>query len=217
MGDIMNFPKRLKFLREQKGLTQEELASILNISRSALSLWEIGKREPNQETLRLFAEYFDVSVDYLLGRTDNPRQVENISQLIPGAFSQGRKIKLPVLGVIRAGEPILAVENIIGWEEVDEDAVKDGEYFFLRVTGDSMKDAHIPDGSFVLVRKQDYVDDGKIAVILVNNEEATVKKIKYVNEKVMLLPANPAYEPQIYNIDEVRIIGKVVEIKIKVE
>lgn len=85
------------------------------------------------------------------------------------------------------------------------------------MTGDSMKDAHIPDGSFVLVRKQDYVDDGRIAVVLVNNEEVTVKKIKYVNGKVMLLPANPTYEPQIYNMDEVQIIGKVVEIKIKVD
>lgn len=217
MGDIMNFPKRLKFLREQKGLTQEELASILNISRSALSLWEIGKREPNQETLRLFAEYFGVSIDYLLGRTDNPRPLDDISRFIPGAYPVGKMVKLPVLGVIRAGEPILAVENIIGWEEVPEEEIRDGEYFFLRVTGDSMKDAHIPDGSFVLVRKQDYVDDGRIAVVLVNNEEATVKKIKYVNGKVMLLPANPTYEPQIYNMDEVQIIGKVVEIKIKVD
>lgn len=74
----MNFSKRLKLLREQKGLTQEELAAILNISRSALSLWEIGKREPNQETLRFLAEYFGVSIDYLLGRTDDPRPIKEI-------------------------------------------------------------------------------------------------------------------------------------------
>jgi len=83
--------------------------------------------------------------------------------------------------------------------------------------GDSMKDAHIPDGSLVLIRRQDYVDSGAIAVVLVENEEATVKKVKYFNGKIMLIPANPAYEPQIYNPSEVRIIGKVVEIHINVE
>ena len=210
-------PQRLKKLRKKFGWTQQIVADKLSITIGTYSGYERGYRKPDADILRKLATLFNTTTDYILGRSDDPTPKENISQLIPGAYPAGKMVKLPVLGVIRAGEPILAVENIIGWEEVPEEEIRDGEYFFLRVTGDSMKDAHIPDGSFVLVRKQDYVDDGRIAVVLVNNEEVTVKKIKYVNGKVMLLPANPTYEPQIYNMDEVQIIGKVVEIKIKVD
>jgi transcriptional regulator with XRE-family HTH domain len=72
----MAFAERLTHLRERKGLTQEDLAKRLNISRSALSLWEIGKREPNFETATKIADFFGVSVDYLLGRTDDPRSLK---------------------------------------------------------------------------------------------------------------------------------------------
>lgn len=205
---------RLKDLRLQKGLSLRELAKQAHTSHSFIADIEAGRSNPSLDTIDALAKALHVSIDYLLGRTDNPCPFYDIS-LIPGAYPAGKMIKLPVLGVIRAGNPILAVENIIGWEEVPEEDIKDGEYFFLRITGDSMKDANIPDGSYVLVRKQDYVDDGKIAVVLVNGEEATVKKVKYINGKVMLLPANPAYEPQIYDATEVKIIGRVVSAHIR--
>lgn len=140
-------------------------------------MYEIGEREPDFDTVSHLAAFFNTSVDYLLGRTNDPRPIDDFSR-IPGAFPVGKTVKLPVLGVIRAGTPILAVENIIGWEEVPEEDIKDGEYFFLKVTGDSMINEHIPDGSLVLVRKQDYAESGDIVVALVNGEEATVKKYK---------------------------------------
>lgn len=203
---------RLKELRLKKGLSLRELAKQAHMSHSFIADIEAGRSNPSLDTIEVLAKVLNISIDYLLGRAEDPRP---LSQLIPGAYPVGKMVKLPVLGVIRAGDPILAVENIIGWEEVPEEDVKDGEYFFLRITGDSMKDANIPDGSFVLVRKQDFVDDGKIAVVLVNREEATVKKVKYINGKVMLLPANPTYEPQIYDASEVKIIGRVVSAHIK--
>lgn len=208
------FAQRLKQLREEKGLSQRELARQINIAHSTLGMYEIGEREPDFDTVSRLAAFFNTSVDYLLGRTDDPRPIDDISR-IPGAFPVGKSVKLPVLGVIRAGAPILAVENIIGWEEVPEEDIKDGEYFFLKVTGDSMINEHIPDGSLVLVRKQDYAESGDIVVALVNGEEATVKKYKPFDGKILLMPANPVYEPRIYNEEEVRIIGVVVESRIK--
>lgn len=207
------FPERLVELRKSKKLTQQELADKLNISRATYAQYEIGRRKPDYETLEKLADFYKVSIDYLLGRTDNPftsstRDIEGVLRKI-GATPLGKTVPIPVLGVIRAGEPIYAQENIIGYQEVPEEDVRGGEYFFLIVTGDSMVGAGILPGSRVLVRRQDYVDDGAIAVVLVG-KEATIKRIKHVDGKVLLMPANPMYEPQIYNEDEVKVIGKVV-------
>ena len=214
---MTSFGERLKELRLERGLRQDDIGKILNVGKSTISQWENNVHMPDLESVSKLASYFNVSIDYLLGHSNNRYGLDSVFQVIPNAFPVGKIIKLPIIGVIRAGTPILATENLIGWIEVSEETVKDGEYFFLRVMGDSMKDAHIPDGSLVLIRRQDYVDSGAIAVVLVENEEATVKKVKYFNGKIMLIPANPAYEPQIYNPSEVRIIGKVVEIHINVK
>jgi len=228
------FSKRIAALRKQRKMTQEELADALGISRAALSHYEQGRREPDFETVQKIASFFGVSTDYLLGRTDDPTPSEisgsalkrmlrsmllekekDLLQKI-GATPVGKTVPIPVLGVIRAGEPIYAEQNIIDHVEVPEDEVRGGEYFFLQVTGDSMVGAGILPRSRVLVRRQDYVDDGAIAVVLVG-EEATIKRIKHVDGKILLIAANPAYEPQVYNEDEVKIIGKVVQTIIKHE
>lgn len=102
---------------------------------------------------------------------------------------------VPVVGVIRAGVPLLAEENISGYEFAD---VKDPEnYFYLTVTGDSMINARIFAGSKVLVRKQNCAENGQIVVCRVNGEEATLKRFKQKGDTVLLLPENPAYEPLI--------------------
>lgn len=229
------FSKRIAALRKQRKMTQEELADALGISRAALSHYEQGRREPDFETVQKIASFFGVSTDYLLGRTDDPtppkipgsalkgilrsilekEKEKDLLQKI-GATPLGKTVPIPVLGVIRAGEPIFAQENIIEHQEVPEEDVRGGEYFFLIVTGDSMVGAGILPGSRVLVRRQDYVDDGAIAVVLVG-EEATIKRVKHVDGKILLIAANPAYEPQVYNEDEVKIIGKVVQTIIKHE
>lgn len=207
--------ERLRSARKRKGLTQEEVARILGVTRSVIARYESGINDPPTENVSMLAEIYNVSVDYLLGRTDDPRPINEVIRNIPGAYPVGKMVRLPVLGVIRAGEPILAVENIIGWEEVPEEDIKDGEYFFLKVKGDSMVNEHIPDGSLVLVRKQDYAENGDIVVALVNGEEATVKKYRSFNGKILLMPANPAYEPQLYDANKVRIIGVVIESRVR--
>jgi len=206
---VNTLPQRLRYLREKHGLSQKDLAQKFGISNFALSRYERGEADPDSELIKKFAEFFGVSADYLLGLTDNP-DVDDILRRI-GAVPLGKTVKLPVLGVIRAGEPIYAEQNIIGEEEVPVEDVRGGEYFFLLVEGDSMINAGILPGARVLVRRQDFVDDGAIAVVLVNGEEATVKRVRFLNGQILLMAANPAYEPKVYPADEVKIIGKVVQ------
>lgn len=215
----MNLADRLKTLREKRGLSREQLAERLGLSYHAIAKYETGKRSPDQDTILKIADYFNVSVDYLLGRSDNPMPLNDDDRVLRkiGAVPVTKMYKLPVLGVIRAGEPIYAEENIIDYQEISADDIRGGEYFFLQVEGDSMINEGIRPGARVLVRRQDYVDDGSIAVVIVNSDEATIKRIKYVDGKVILLAANPTYEPMVYPADEVKIIGKVVQTIIKHE
>lgn len=135
---------------------------------------------------------------YQIITTDFPNNVEN----------------LPIIGVIRAGEPILATENIEGYFPTDKQFLCSGrEYFYLRVKGDSM-DKEFQEGSLLLVQKQNYIENGQIGIILIDNEEATVKKV-YINENIMtLVPCsnNPEHQPRIINMEkeEVKIIGRVI-------
>lgn len=210
----MNFQTRLKQLRTEKNLSQEELAKIFSLAKSTISQYEQGRRTPDLNQVNAFADFFKVSVDYMLGRTNVRNPDEDIVQKI-GGFYPGPLVKIPIVGVIRAGEPILAVQNIEGYEVVELDTVKDGNYFFLRVKGDSMINANIPDGALVLVRQQNDVDNGSIAVVMVNDEEATVKRIFKTNGELILQPENPKYELKVIKKGDVKIIGKVVRIVIE--
>lgn len=205
------FAKRLKAERTARGLTQEALSKMIGLSIGTLSGYERNYREPDFETVTKLSNILGVSVDYLLGVSDirNP--------LPSNAYPVGDTVKIPVVGVIRAGEPILVAENIIGYEVVEKDAAKNGEYFYLKVAGDSMIGARIHDGDLVLVRRQDDVDDGEIAVVLLDCEEATLKKIYRQNGQVILQAENPKYPPRVIKRGDVRIIGKVIEVKFKLE
>ncbi|MCL4514019.1 MAG: helix-turn-helix domain-containing protein [Firmicutes bacterium] len=203
-------PQRLAFLRKEKGLSQYELAKALGFSRGQIANYEQGSRRPDPATLQRLADYFNVSVDYLLGRNNVIADALNVAEL-KAVYSVNQMVKIPVLGVIRAGIPIFAQQNIIGWEDIPADEVKDGEYFYLQVTGDSMIDAHIFPGSRVLIQRQEYVANGQIAVVLVGGTEATLKRVKWADGKVILYVANKDYEPQIYDAAEVKILGRAVK------
>lgn len=154
----MDFAKRLRELREKKGMSQAELGKIFNLSKQTISSYENGGSTPNHAILKSMADFFGVSLDYLLGRTDDTTDIYKLKNIYP--YPLGKIVKIPIIGIIRAGSPLLAEENLIGWREVSEEIIKDGgEYFYLLVAGDSMENAHIPDGSLVLVRRQDYVDN----------------------------------------------------------
>ncbi len=126
---------------------------------------------------------------------------------------------MPVLGRVQAGIPIEAVQEIIEYEEITPEMAHNGEYFALRVRDDSMGPRFLA-GDIAIVCKQSGIEDGDIAVVLINEEDATIKKIKKVDGGVMLIPTNNTYEPVFFSLKKIRelpveVIGKVVEVRIK--
>lgn len=193
---------RLKELRKKQGLTQDKLAKKLNVSRPTIAVWENGTSQPNNEALMKLASLFDVSVDYLLERKE----------------SEYNPIRIPVLGNVAAGIPIDAIEDIVDWEEIPNAMAKAGEYFGLRIKGSSME-PRISEGDTVIVRRQHDVESGEIAIIIVNGDEGTCKKVlKHAAGGITLVSLNPAFEPRYLSPQEVEdlpvtIVGKVVELR----
>ena len=193
--------------REQRILagfkSQGDLAKHLFVNQTAVSQWERGVTIPSPPILLKLSQLYGVSTDYLLGN-DAPSE-------------KGKGVTIPVLGDVAAGVPIEAVENIVDYEEIDTALAATGEFFGLRIKGASME-PRIREGDVVIVRKQDDAETGDTAVVLVNGDSATVKKIKKMPDGIQLIPSNPAYDPMYYTAAEVealpvRIIGRVVELR----
>ncbi len=203
--------KVLKKLRKEMNVTQSELSSILGVSPSTIGMYEQGRREPDKETLLKIANFFHVSTDYLLGHED-----------VQATPTRDYIKRIPVLGSIRAGIPIEAIEDIEDWEEIDtrQSPFRSGEFFALRVTGDSMLPT-LQDGDIVVVRQQPRVENGEIGIVMVNGDNATVKEVKESPQGITLIGHNAAvYTPHFYDREEVeslplRVIGKVVELRRK--
>lgn len=204
----MSLGQRLRAARLKKELTQDAVAAKVGITFQALSNYERDVRDPDTDILTRLASLYGVSADYLLGRDD-------VIAELPGAYLPGDTVRLPVLGTIKAGQPIIAINEIIGYELVDKKQINNGDFFFLRVSGDSMIGSRICDGDIALIEKQSAVNNGQIAVVLINGEEATLKKVYSVNGHVMLHSDNPNYEPMVYPAEDVTILGRVVEVRIK--
>lgn len=204
------FSENLKILRKSKKLSQEKLADELKVSRSLIGMWESGQRKPSYETLELLADYFNIRLDDLSGRNINKdMNFSNISNIIP--LPKTRKV--PRLGKIACGEPILAEENYEDYDDVPEDIKCD---FTLICDGDSMINARIQDGDVVYFREQSQVENGEIAACLVDGEfetKATLKRFYKYDDKIILQAENPKYQPFVYvneEMNKVRIIGKAV-------
>lgn len=195
------FSDILKQLRKRAGYSQSELSNLLKISKSAVSMYEVGERMPDYEMMKTISEIFGVSMDYLYGRENNS------------------PTRIPVYGTVAAGIPLNAIQDIEDYEEITEDMARTGEYAALKIKGNSMLPRFTP-GDVVIVKLQDDVDTGDIAIVMVNGDEATCKKIKKTPDGVMLISTNPEYEPMFYTNQEiselpVRIWGKVVELRAK--
>ena len=197
---------RIKELRAAKNVKQADLASAISVSQAALSGYETGKFQADIDTYKKIAAYFDVSLDYLLGG-------------VPNTASSSGSVSIPVLGDVAAGIPIEAVTDIVDYEEIDAALARTGDFFGLRIKGDSME-PRMREGDVVIVRRQDTADTGDTVVVLVNGDSATVKKIKYGPDGITLLPTNPSHDPFFYSAAEVeqlpvRVIGRVVELRAK--
>lgn len=198
----MSFGNILKKIRIENNLTQEELAKKINTSRSNIANYENDKNMPSIDILEKLSKIFGCSIDYLLGKT-----TEN-------SISISDKIYMcPVYGQIPAGEPNWAEEFIEGRLPLDPNLmniVDPEECYFLRVNGESMNKI-IKNGAYALIRKADWVENGDVAVVLVNGYDATLKKFTRNNDVVVLEPMSndPSFQTQIYTKDTpIKIIGK---------
>lgn len=197
---------RLKYLRTARGENLEKVAEYLNVSIQTISNYENEKRDMTPDTIIKLAEYFGVSTDYILGKSNNRNSDIPVS-------------KIPILGTVKAGYDWLAEENIIDYITLKENIPNVDEYYALRITGDSMLPL-LAEGDLVIVHDQDDVESGQTAVILINGEEATVKKVVKTNEGIELHAMNPYYPVKKFTFEDmqripVKIIGRVREAKIK--
>lgn len=204
------FSENLKNARKNAGYSQKELAKLLFVSQQAVAKWEVGSATPSPEMLSKIAELLNVSADFILGREESPLEAV-IGKPSPGA------LRIPVLGRVAAGMPLYTLEEIIDWEEIPEEMGKNAEYFGLKIKGQSME-PQICDGDVVIVRRQSTCDSGSIAIVLVNGDEATCKRVKITDQGISLVSANPAYEPMFYTKKEIaelpiEILGVVVELR----
>jgi repressor LexA len=185
---LVTVGRRIAELRELSEKTQDELAREIGITRSALSLYELDKREPDFSTLQKIAEHFRVSADYLLGATDDPRTAEQIKREAHAAPF----IRVPLLGTIKAGIPVLAEENWEGEVEIPADWRAD---FALHVSGDSMSWAGIHSGDTAILRQVSEAQHGQIVAAGVEDDTwlATLKYFIRENGHAVLRAANPEY------------------------
>lgn len=211
-GEIMkkSCSERLSQALSIKNITQTELCKKTGIPKSAMSQYIKGSFEPKQDRIYLIAKALNISEAWLMGYDVSMQREEHSKKL---------GIKIPVLGLVRAGIPMDAVEHIIDYEEISETMARQGEFFALQIKGDSME-PKISEGDVVIVRKQPDVESGEIAIILVNGDEATIKKVQKFNGGVNLIPSNSAYDVITYTNEQieklpVRVLGKVVELRAK--
>lgn len=198
------FSNNLKKYMNMVGVNQNDIAKITGVSQQSVSNWINRKQIPRMGIIERLADYFGILKSDLLEDK--------------GDVSNG--IKIPILGTVIAGIPVTAVEDIIGYEEISEKMARCGDYFALEIKGDSME-PKMSKGDIVIVKQQNTVENGQIAIVLVNGDEATVKKVRFRDNGIELIAFNSyVYEPHFYSakeIDElpVKIIGRVVELRAK--
>ena len=194
----MEFKNNLRYLRKVNRMSQDELAEKLGYkSFTTVQKWEDGSAFPRVSTLNRIADIFNIDVDHLL----------NLD-------IRTQRVAVPILGEVKAGYDLYANEDIYGFEYADNREYGPGEYFYLKVKGDSMIDARIGPGDIVYVRKQDYLDDKDVGVFLLENNEVTIKRIAIGKNSITLKAANPDYPDRRFRPDEVRILGKVLHSKV---
>ena len=193
----MNLSELITYYRRINGMSLEAIGDIVGVAKSTVKRWESGesKNIPDSKLEKL-SELFGIDVFTFLNG-----QVK------------------PILGYVKAGYDLFASENLLGYEEVTKKEAGQGDYY-LKVQGDSMNGSRINDGDLVYVKTCQDVDNGDIAVVLLDQNEVTIKKILKKEHSLILMATNPFYEPRIFNEEDIKsqriqIIGKVLHSKIQ--
>ena len=209
--------ERILQLRRGLGLTQSKVAEKLGIQRPTYTRYEKGNIDPPADMIRKLADFFDVSTDYLLGKSDNPH---DINLFLAETYEAEERIPIPKYEAVKAGFGGVTLEGLIGYEFFDKSSINGHlaeNYFCVQIKGDSMAPQLI-EGDIVLVKRQDDVDNGQLAVVVINDEEATIKKVKKGRDYIELISSNPAYDSRIIEeiyLEGLHIVGQVMELKRK--
>lgn len=213
-----NTSERLKEIMNTRNLKQVDILEKakpycekygIRLGRNDISQYVSGKVTPGQEKLTILGLALDVTEAWLMGYDVPMDREASVTNLLPMPKSN----KVPLLGTIACGTPILAVENVENYIDMDADIHAD---FALRCKGDSMINARIMDGDIVYIRKQEQVESGEIAAVLINDcteSEATLKRVYISSDKIRLCAENPAYKDLVFfedDINKIRILGKAV-------
>lgn len=197
----MDIGDYIKKLRTEKGYSQEELGALLGVQRAAVQKWECGTvKNLKRETIKKLSEIFSV---------DPSSFIDNDYMSLDNIISLPKMNRIPILGTIACGTPILANENLEGETIIPEDIKAD---FALRCKGDSMIDARIMNGDIVYIRQQPTVENGEIAAVLID-DEATLKRVYISDNTLTLVACNSKYQPFVYTgeqLNQIRILGKAV-------
>ena len=189
---MSTFATILQNLLTEKNMKQSELSRLTKINKSSISEYLSGNYQPKYKNILKIAQVLNVSPTIFLEKSPDKEVT-----------------KLPILGKIAAGIPILAQENIEGYLPYDGNDAD----FCLRIHGDSMINARINDGDIVFIKQQSTVENGEIAAVLIN-DSATLKRVYFLdNSSIQLRPENPKYKPMVFskeNCDDFRILGKAI-------
>lgn len=210
--------ERLKYARDElRGMSLQDVAEASGVARSTVQRYETAKiQNIKLPVVESFARVLNVNPAWLIGKSDDmeiPSTNFIDTSLFPNIFPLPKTKKVPLLGTIACGEPVLATENIEAYIDMDSDIHAD---FALRCQGDSMINARIMDGDIVYIRKQDIVENGEIAAVLMDDcseSQATLKRVYISDDKIRLCAENPNYQDMIFfeeDMNKVRIIGKAI-------
>ena len=197
--------KLIRERRKELNITLEEIGEYVGVSKATVQRWETGGiANMRRDRIKKLSEILRIEPEQLLGATQQSKPVF---------------VKIPVLGSVAAGVPVTAQENILGYEEVPAEWVENDSIFALKLKGDSMEPRMLS-GDVVIVRKQEHIESGEIAVVMVGEEEATCKKVAKHTDGIVLISNNPKYEPMFFTSKEieqlpVRILGKVIELRVR--
>lgn len=204
--------KKFEALLKSHNATVYRVSKETGIAQSTFSDWKRGRSTPKADKLKKIADYFGIDIGEMLSHSSELSAEPTLGRRVR------TKQRVPIIGEIRAGLPIITNEAVIGYEYADIDDNED--YFYLKVRGDSMKNIGMVENSLVLFHKQQYADNGNVVACLVGGDSATVKRFHRDHKRVLLLPENEDYEPIELSTDdfesgEARILGVAVEVKIK--
>ena len=201
-----------KYLKEQRK-SQKELAEYVEVTPAIVSYYIKGTNTPRMDKIDKISKFFGIERSDLIGHNTDLLELEKNNLTL----SQG--IKIPVLGSVPAGIPITAVEDILDYEEIPQSWANQGEFFALKIKGDSMEPRMIS-GDVAIVKQQSDADSGDIVIALVNGNEATCKKLEKTDNGIMLISTNTKYAPMFFSNEQISelpvvILGKVVELRQK--